>query len=95
MKSGWLWGIVICLMALVWPAGMAAADDAYAETSILKASEAQRNNIILAAQAIDGVRLDFGDTFSFNEIVGERCAERGFAAAAIAYGKAAVSSCCH
>lgn len=78
MNGKWLRGLIVCLLALVGTAGTALADDAYAETPLYDASDGQRNNILLAAQAIDGVRLDFGDGFSFNEIVGVRSAERGF-----------------
>ena len=81
MNSRWLGGLIICLLVLLGASGAAKADDAYAETSLEEASGAQRHNILLAAQAIDGVRLDFGDGFSFNGIVGERSAERGFQAA--------------
>jgi len=81
MKSKWLGGLIVCLLALMGSLCTAQADDAYAETPLDAATDAQRNNILLAAQAIDGVRLDFGDEFSFNEIVGERSAERGFCTA--------------
>lgn len=81
MKSKWLPGLIISLFVLAGSAGTALADDAYAETPLDAATDAQRNNILLAAQAIDGVRLDFGDDFSFNEIVGVRSEERGFLAA--------------
>ena len=78
MKSQWIRGVLICLLILIWPAGTALADDAYAETPLGNATAAQRNNILLAAQAIDGIRIDFGGEFSFNGIVGERSAERGY-----------------
>lgn len=81
MKSKWLTGVMICLLVLIGSAVPALADDAYAETPLDGASDAQRNNILLAARAIDGVRLEFGDRFSFNEVVGERSAERGFRSA--------------
>lgn len=81
MKSRWLMSLIICLLVWIGAAGTALADDAYAETPLSGASDAQRANILLAAQAIDGVRLEFGDGFSFNEIVGERSAERGFCSA--------------
>lgn len=78
MKSKWIRGLAACLLALMWPVGAALADDAYAETPLAGTAEARRNNVILAAQAIDGIRLGFGEEFSFNEIVGERSAERGY-----------------
>ena len=81
MKIGWLWRMVLCLLVLACRFEAVLADDAYAETPIGGASDAQINNILLAVQAIDGVRMEFGEEFSFNEIVGERSAERGFEAA--------------
>ena len=78
MKSKWIWNLLICMLVLIWPSGAALADDAYAETPLENATAAQRHNILLAAQAIDGIRIDFGGEFSFNGIVGERSAERGY-----------------
>ncbi len=48
-----------------------------AETPVYD-SGAQRNNIMLAAAAVDGWVLEPGETFSFNEAVGPRTAERGY-----------------
>ena len=59
----------------------ALADEYYAETPLAGASEEQRSNIRQAIQAIDGTRLEFGEAFSFNELVGPRSKERGFIAA--------------
>jgi hypothetical protein len=44
----------------------------------LRSDPAERTNIILSAQAVDGVTLLPGQTFSFNDVVGERTAERGY-----------------
>ena len=41
----------------------------------------RNNNLRLACQAINGLVLEPGQEFSFNEIVGERTAERGYRAA--------------
>ncbi|HBN09812.1 MAG TPA: hypothetical protein DD435_14555, partial [Cyanobacteria bacterium UBA8530] len=41
-------------------------------------SEEQRNNILLACRAIDGVRIEPGGVFSFNRVVGPRSLERGY-----------------
>ncbi len=38
----------------------------------------KRSNINLAASAIDGFQMTFGDEFSFNDIVGPRSAEAGY-----------------
>lgn len=40
--------------------------------------ESRSRNIRLACQLIDGCRIDGGESFSFNERVGERTRERGF-----------------
>lgn len=51
------------------------------------ASTANRiNNIQLATSAINGTVLMPGETFSFNEIVGERTAARGYKAAGVIIG---------
>lgn len=44
------------------------------------------NNIELATNAINGTVLMPGETFSFNEIVGERTAERGYKSAGVIIG---------
>lgn len=81
MKGKWIRGLMICLLAMMWSVGAARADDAYAETPLADVQDARRSNVILAAQAIDGIRLRFGEEFSFNEIVGERSADRGYLSA--------------
>lgn len=49
------------------------------------------NNLVLACQAIDGTILRPGETFSFNQIVGERTADKGYQAAAVYSGGATVN----
>lgn len=49
------------------------------------------NNLIKACEAIDGTILRPGETFSFNNIVGERTAEKGYKAAAVYSGGKTVS----
>ena len=44
------------------------------------------NNLTLACAAIDGLILNPGDVFSFNEVVGERTAEKGYKAATVYSG---------
>lgn len=46
--------------------------------SSLTANEVRSRNIQLAAQAIDGMILLPGETFSYNDAVGERTAEKGY-----------------
>lgn len=55
---------------------------AQSEVSLsVSGTQALRNNISLAAQAVDGYVLASGDTFSFNAVVGERSAQRGYQSA--------------
>jgi hypothetical protein len=44
----------------------------------LRSDPAERTNIILSAQAVDGVTLQPGQVFSFNDIVGERSPDKGY-----------------
>lgn len=57
------------------------------ETSSVYVINANRTeNLRLACEAIDGTILNPGDIFSFNEIVGERTAEKGYKAATVYSG---------
>lgn len=44
----------------------------------LRSDDAERTNILLAAEAIDNVEVAPGEVFSFNDTVGERTPERGY-----------------
>lgn len=44
----------------------------------LRSDDAERTNILLAAEAIDNVEVAPGDVFSFNDTVGERTPQRGY-----------------
>ena len=50
----------------------------YAITNANSSSKARLNNIKLAMSMINGVKLAPGETFSFNETVGQRTSSRGF-----------------
>ncbi len=52
-------------------------------TPLLDKSPERLNNINIACGAINGVALYPGGSFSFNEVVGQRTRERGFADAAV------------
>ena len=53
--------------------------DVLAETTTYVAGTANRlNNVMLSSSFIDGTMLNPDDVFSFNRIVGERTAQRGF-----------------
>ena len=90
MRRKWIAGIIVCLVMLLAGAETTFADESYAETPLAGASEGQRSNILLAAQAIDGTRLGFGEGFSFNQTVGERSEEYGFQSAANGRGVSVV-----
>ncbi|NMM65287.1 hypothetical protein HBE96_22145 [Clostridium sp. P21] len=49
-------------------------------------SPERENNIVLATKSINGKVLMPGDSFSFNDIVGERTAEKGYQAAPVIIG---------
>lgn len=74
--------LALALMAAMLLAPMASADTvASASTPLDDASSAQLTNIGLAAEALQGVNVGVGDTFSFNDIVGPRTRERGYKSA--------------
>ncbi len=54
----------------------------YGETSVEDATISQLTNIYLAAEAIDGCEIGYGERFSFNQAVGERSVEAGYQIAA-------------
>ena len=69
--------LVMCISALP-----ALADQSVnARISLSGASSAQRTNISLAAEAIDGVSIPYGESFSFNTVVGPRTKAYGFVSA--------------
>ncbi|MBE6963304.1 MAG: hydrolase [Ruminococcaceae bacterium] len=49
--------------------------------TVVSGTAARKNNVRLAANAMDGTVLNAGETFSFNETVGQRTAARGYRAA--------------
>ena len=51
---------------------------AYAVTNASSSSSNRLTNIALSLELINGTQLDPGETFSFNETVGERTTDRGF-----------------
>lgn len=73
--------------------GEESADERKAEviaqysTEIYDKEENRLNNIRLAAAAINGIQISAGEIFSFNDIVGERTAEKGYKEADLLVGK--------
>ena len=61
--------------------GAAERRNVYSETPLNASSAAKINNIQLALDQINGITLEYGETFSFNEIVGPRESIYGFRAA--------------
>ena len=72
--------ILLCaaLCAGAAQASSYAYDSGYGETSVYACSTSQLTNIYLAAGAINGVRVEPGQRFSFNETVGPRTTEKGY-----------------
>ena len=52
-------------------------------SSVHTAIAARTNNLVLACKAIDGTIIRPGEVFSFNKIVGERTADKGYKAATV------------
>lgn len=77
--------ITLIVGALACPAGLAEARYT-ASTPLEDAGSAQIKNINRAAEAINGVRVESGERFSFNEIVGPRTKAKGYVAAENARG---------
>jgi vancomycin resistance protein YoaR len=65
----------VCCCALN---GAAEKRNVYSDTPLNESSAAKINNIQLAVNLMDGITLEYGDTFSFNETVGPREAAFGF-----------------
>ena len=71
LAAALLMGMAACPAAL-------AAGTANARTPMASAGEGTRNNMIKAAEAINGTRLAKGEIFSFNETVGPRTKAQGY-----------------
>ncbi|MNX67189.1 Vancomycin B-type resistance protein VanW [compost metagenome] len=66
------------IVAALWLNRPFQAELAAYRTSLADRTEAQRHNIRQAVMALDGVVIESGATFSFNETVGPRTQERGY-----------------
>lgn len=76
--------IMACVLALAMlftGITVAFAEETYTARTPLDGSSAKRNNISLAIAAIDGTELEYGETFSFNDIVGSRTEKKGYVSA--------------
>ncbi len=63
----------------------------YAVTNASSSSSNRLSNIKLALELINGTSLEPGETFSFNDVVGERTTERGFKSATAYSGGSVVN----
>ena len=68
--------VLLAMLCLLTPLSL--ADQTYTASTPLDGSSARKHNIKLAVAAIDGWELDAGETFSFNNVVGERSRDRGY-----------------
>jgi vancomycin resistance protein YoaR len=66
------------------------ADVLVEKTTHVGGTSNRRHNVRLSAEAVNNVVLNPGDTFSFNKIVGQRTAERGYKPAGAYVGGAVV-----
>lgn len=68
--------VALCLLP-AWPAAL--AEKSYSgRTSLRWTTDEQLENIELAVKALDGVEIERGETFSFNDLVGPRTRARGY-----------------
>ncbi len=71
--------LIVALMLAFTAVPPALASESYsAQTPLSGADSDKLNNLRLAAQAIDGVTVGAGESFSFNETVGPREKRRGY-----------------
>ena len=73
-----LFAIALCLCLAAPAFASPVYDFAYASTPICDFSQAYLNNLQLAADAIDGCSLYYGESFSFNDAVGPRDQQNGY-----------------
>ncbi len=75
------WLCAILTAALVFTMTPALAASYVTASTPLGSSNARVSNIRLAADAINGYNLGYGETFSFNDVVGARTSARGYQSA--------------
>ena len=82
MKKGLCCFLALLLCLSMWAvpvlADSGADDTVWSSTPILDESQGQITNMQLASEAIDGWVIGYGETFSFNDVVGERSKEAGY-----------------
>ena len=70
--------VLVAIVTTLWVKRPFQVGLASYRTSLADRTEAQRHNIRQAAMALDGVVIEPGETFSFNQVVGPRTPERGY-----------------
>ncbi len=80
MKKTALLMALILLLGIL-PAPAFAENTVQASTQLSGSTRARLSNVRLAADAIDGTRVGFGESFSFNELVGPRTSRYGYQSA--------------
>jgi vancomycin resistance protein YoaR len=70
--------LTLLLTSLVFVPGASAVQYVNSRTTLVGSSASKLNNIDLAVQAINGVYVPYGATFSFNETVGPRNSANGY-----------------
>ena len=81
MKKGIAWLLTVLLILGACAPALAdtyAGDYVYADTRLDSVSDAGRHNIELAVAAINGLALEPGRLFSFNDTVGPRTRAEGY-----------------
>jgi vancomycin resistance protein YoaR len=69
--------LIIAATGLLVPVA-SAEEYVSARTTLSGSSQAKKNNVSLAAEAVNGMYIGYGDTFSFNETVGPRTKSHGY-----------------
>jgi vancomycin resistance protein VanW len=78
IKGRLLWLLPLIVVALAWFSNPFAHEMVSTSYSVTGLSAAQRANLQIATQALDGVVLHAGDEFSFNRLVGPRNRDKGY-----------------
>lgn len=78
LRVGVLFGLPLLTLGLLWWTRPAPVIVSQYSTSLQGRSLEQRHNIQQAAQALDGIFLQPGQSFSFNRTVGPRTLMRGY-----------------
>lgn len=84
LRRGLSVALFLCLSPALWPPDSASCQSPYSRlwagfsTWLGDRSEEQRYNIERAALELDGAIIPSGSVFSFNQVVGERTASRGY-----------------